>query len=107
VNGLRTALAMPLAERRRRMRAMRRRLRSATIFDWLESILERVDELAPAAEPAEAGISHALRPNRDVLGDAAVVPVTLGPPADLPLPERDRERPLVDRRTDDRVAGAV
>ncbi len=29
---------------------MRERLHSATIFDWLESILARVDELAPPVE---------------------------------------------------------
>ncbi|GLC27080.1 alpha,alpha-trehalose-phosphate synthase (UDP-forming) [Roseisolibacter agri] len=52
VAGLREAIAMPQAQRRARMRAMRARLRRATIFDWLASILARVDELAPpAAEP--------------------------------------------------------
>ena len=46
VAGLRKALTMPADERRRRMRAMREQLFSATIFDWLESILARVDSLA-------------------------------------------------------------
>jgi trehalose-6-phosphate synthase len=47
VAGLREAIGMPRAERRARMRAMRARLRRATIFDWLRAILTRVDELAP------------------------------------------------------------
>ena len=46
VAGLRRAVTMPAAERRARMRRMRRQLRRATIFDWLEAILARVDELA-------------------------------------------------------------
>jgi trehalose-6-phosphate synthase len=42
---------MPLEERRARMQRMRSQLRRATIFDWLEAILARVDELA--APPTE------------------------------------------------------
>jgi alpha,alpha-trehalose-phosphate synthase [UDP-forming] len=57
VAGLRRAVTMPAAERRARMQRMRRQLRRATIFDWLEAILARVDELAsPPTEiraPAE------------------------------------------------------
>jgi trehalose 6-phosphate synthase len=49
VAGLHEAFAMPAAERRERMHAMREQLASATIFDWLESILERVDALATGA----------------------------------------------------------
>jgi trehalose 6-phosphate synthase len=41
VAALRTALSMTPDERRRRMRRMRRQLRSSTIFDWLDSILAR------------------------------------------------------------------
>ena len=43
VAGLHRAFAMPEEERRRRMTGMREHLFSATIFDWLESILARVD----------------------------------------------------------------
>jgi trehalose 6-phosphate synthase len=43
---IREALAMPLEDRRRRMREMRDGLHRATIFDWLEAVLARVDELA-------------------------------------------------------------
>ena len=46
VAGLRRAFAMAPEERQRRMHAMREHLFSATIFDWLESILARVDALA-------------------------------------------------------------
>jgi alpha,alpha-trehalose-phosphate synthase [UDP-forming] len=49
VEGLREAIAMAPEERRTRMSRMRARLRQATIFDWLEAILARVDELAPRA----------------------------------------------------------
>jgi trehalose-6-phosphate synthase len=48
VAGLRRAVTMPPEERRARMQRMRRQLRRATIFDWLEAILARVDELASA-----------------------------------------------------------
>ena len=48
VEGLREAIAMPIEERRRRMSCMREQLCAATIFDWLEGILSRVDELAIA-----------------------------------------------------------
>ncbi len=55
VDGIRQAVEMPGDERRARVRAMRERLRGATIFDWLAGILRRVDELAPpAAAPAPA-----------------------------------------------------
>ncbi len=46
VAGLKQALDMPAGERRRRIHAMREQLFSATIFDWLAAILERVDSLA-------------------------------------------------------------
>jgi trehalose 6-phosphate synthase len=49
VAGLHQAFSMPTEERRRRMHAMREQLRSSTIFDWLESILARVDTLAAGA----------------------------------------------------------
>lgn len=44
-DGIRTALEMEPAERRRRMRVMRARLHRSTIFDWLESILARCADL--------------------------------------------------------------
>jgi trehalose 6-phosphate synthase len=47
---IREALALPVDERRRRMQAMRAALHRATIFDWLEAILARVDELARARD---------------------------------------------------------
>jgi trehalose 6-phosphate synthase len=50
VAGLRSAVSMPLAERRARMLRMRDQLRHATIFHWLEAILARVDELAATAK---------------------------------------------------------
>ena len=46
VDGLHKAFAMAPDERRGRMHAMREHLFSATIFDWLASILARVDTLA-------------------------------------------------------------
>jgi trehalose 6-phosphate synthase len=55
---IRDALALPLDERRRRMREMRQALHGATIFDWLESILARVDALA-RARTAPAGSAPA------------------------------------------------
>lgn len=48
VAGLRRAVAMPRGERQARMQRMRTRLANATIFDWLETILARVDELSAA-----------------------------------------------------------
>jgi alpha,alpha-trehalose-phosphate synthase [UDP-forming] len=50
--GIRHALEMPLAERRRRMHEMRARLRQATIFDWLNAITDRVATLSDAAAAA-------------------------------------------------------
>ena len=49
VAGLKRAFDMPADDRRRRMHGMREQLFSATIFDWLESILARVDALATRA----------------------------------------------------------
>jgi trehalose 6-phosphate synthase len=46
--GIRRALEMPIEERQRRMHAMRERLRHATIFDWLQSIADRVQALIAA-----------------------------------------------------------
>ena len=53
---IRSALAMPVAERQRRMGAMRRRLRQATVFDWLNGVTSRVASMAgvpPADIPAD------------------------------------------------------
>jgi alpha,alpha-trehalose-phosphate synthase [UDP-forming] len=55
VAAIRAALSMSPEERRRRMHRMRRQLHNSTIFDWLESILERSAEimgLLPQPEPA-------------------------------------------------------
>jgi alpha,alpha-trehalose-phosphate synthase [UDP-forming] len=49
VAGIREAFDMNPDERRHRMRAMRERLRSSTIFDWLEGIMSACDELLERA----------------------------------------------------------
>ena len=54
VSAIRSALDMPAEERRRRMRRMRRRLRTNTIFDWLDSILARAADIM-SEQPAGAG----------------------------------------------------
>jgi trehalose 6-phosphate synthase len=68
---IREALDMPGDERRGRMRAMRAALHRATIFDWLEAILARVDELARARD-AEAARGAAA----PAAGDAPPAPWT-------------------------------
>jgi len=45
---IRSALAMPVAERSARMHEMRRRLRQATVFDWLDGVTARVASMAGA-----------------------------------------------------------
>jgi trehalose 6-phosphate synthase len=50
VAGIRAALDMGADERRLRMRALRAQVKSATIFDWLEGILTRCDQLMAANE---------------------------------------------------------
>jgi alpha,alpha-trehalose-phosphate synthase [UDP-forming] len=45
VAAIRTALEMPMDERKRRMKKMRKQLRDSTIFDWLDSILARSSEI--------------------------------------------------------------
>jgi alpha,alpha-trehalose-phosphate synthase [UDP-forming] len=45
VAAIRTAIEMPVDERRRRMSRMRRQLHHSTIFDWLDSILERATSI--------------------------------------------------------------
>ena len=56
-DGLHSALAIPLEQRRERMAAMRASLRDATIFDWLEAILAAVNNLreVQANDPAAVG----------------------------------------------------
>jgi len=54
-DGIRHALGMPLAERRRRMREMRAHLRHATVFDWLAAIAGRVVTLMPDPVPGSDG----------------------------------------------------
>ena len=49
VSAIRTALDMPAEERRRRMRRMRRRLQTNTIFDWMDAILSRGADIMAAA----------------------------------------------------------
>jgi trehalose 6-phosphate synthase len=74
VSGLRSALEMDAEERHHRMHAMRAQLHGSTIFDWLDSILARVDELAAPAD------GHATRaPGGDAHADASV-PVAPGTP---------------------------
>jgi alpha,alpha-trehalose-phosphate synthase [UDP-forming] len=51
VSAIRTALDMPGEERRRRMRRMRRRLQTNTIFDWLDAILARSADIMGAQPP--------------------------------------------------------
>ena len=48
VDGIRRAIEMSDAERRLRMHRMRAQLRSATIFDWLEAILTRTEQIIAA-----------------------------------------------------------
>ncbi len=55
VAAIRTALEMPADERQKRMRKMRRALRSSTIFDWLESILARSSEIM-AVQVSDAAV---------------------------------------------------
>ena len=52
---IRTALEMPIAERRVRMRWMREQLRRSTIYDWLDDVLERASGLLGEQERAAAG----------------------------------------------------
>ena len=54
--GIRAALAMPVAERRTRMRRMRQRLRRNTIFDWLDTILLRARTLMASRPEAGARV---------------------------------------------------
>jgi len=55
VSAIRTALEMPVDERKRRMRKMRKQLRDSTIFDWLDSILARSSEIM-AEQAAHAAV---------------------------------------------------
>jgi trehalose 6-phosphate synthase len=75
VSGLRTALEMSAEERHQRMHAMRAQLHRSTIFDWLDAILARVDELAapaPSALAAAPAREHAPRaPTGDAPTDAS------------------------------------
>ncbi len=132
VDGLRNALTMPAAERRRRMHAMREQLHAATIFDWLETILARVHELAPPVDTSDRGNgggvrevdSPSLRPNVDTpRGAGTRVRLQLPIPvvhADRPAPDAGRPRPLdpplgapitppvpPPPHADDRVAGVM
>jgi trehalose 6-phosphate synthase len=51
-DGLKSALAVPLEERRERMRRMRADLHQATIFDWLRSILTAANKLRAQQAPS-------------------------------------------------------
>jgi alpha,alpha-trehalose-phosphate synthase [UDP-forming] len=62
VAGLRNAVTMSREERRARMRRMREQLRRATIFDWLEAILTRVDELAAPPTRVRPAADRSARP---------------------------------------------
>jgi trehalose-6-phosphate synthase len=52
---IRVALAMPMAERRRRMHWMREQLHDSTIFDWLDAIMARATGLMEGPQRA-AGV---------------------------------------------------
>jgi alpha,alpha-trehalose-phosphate synthase [UDP-forming] len=52
--GIRSALEMPLVERKRRMSDMRDRLRHATVFDWLEAVTARVNAMTGRGILADA-----------------------------------------------------
>ena len=65
--GIRTALEMPRAERRRRMRDMRRRLRGATVFDWLAAITARVDGMIESRTEIDGALEPAAVDNTDDL----------------------------------------
>ena len=51
---IRSALEMPMEERKRRMRRMRRQLHDSSIFDWLESILAKSGEIMHQQAEAHA-----------------------------------------------------
>ena len=59
VDGIRRALEMSEAERRIRIHRMRSHLRERTIFDWLEAILSRADELIAERERRERASASA------------------------------------------------
>lgn len=50
-----TAMEMPAAERRRRMRALRRQVREHDVVRWSKDFLDTVEEVAHVAEPRFAG----------------------------------------------------
>jgi alpha,alpha-trehalose-phosphate synthase [UDP-forming] len=52
VSAIRNALGMSPEERKRRMHRMRRQLNNSTIFDWLQSILQRSTEIMAAQKKA-------------------------------------------------------
>jgi trehalose-6-phosphate synthase len=52
--GIRSALEMPLVERKRRMSDMRDRLRHATVFDWLDAVTARVAAMTGRSVIADA-----------------------------------------------------
>src|SRR3954469_12114503 len=54
ITAIRTALEMPVDERKRRIRRMRQQLHNSTLFDWLDSILARSSEIMAlqASDPA-------------------------------------------------------
>jgi trehalose 6-phosphate synthase len=56
VAAIRTALEMPIDERKRRMRRMRKQLHNSTIFDWLDSILARSSEIMGAQAAGHATV---------------------------------------------------
>jgi trehalose 6-phosphate synthase len=68
---IREALEMPSAERRARMEEMRAGLHRATIFDWLEAILARVDELSAARDGGAAPAPRAAAAGGDDVAEPA------------------------------------
>ena len=83
-DGIRAALEMEHAERRRRMRAMRAQLHRSTIFDWLEAILARCADLMDLGTVTDVDRqSRGRAPNGDSFGDN-------GPNVNVTAMETDR-----------------
>jgi trehalose 6-phosphate synthase len=65
VSAIRNAIEMSPEERRRRMHRMRRQLHNSTIFDWLQSILERATEIMSAQKKEAADTPRPPRMERE------------------------------------------
>ena len=78
VEGFTTTLAravdMPLDERQRRMRALRRVVAGRDVFRWASDILEGLERLDPRALPQPPGLSPFVRQRASVVRSAEVKP---------------------------------